>query len=299
MSPDRRETIECTGAVLDNGIVEAACRFSGVSFRRRRQIAVAITLSVIAVTGALVWGQREGLADVRWLTGWALLGCLGLLILLGVRRRLPVLPLGNVSTWTQVHLYTGAFAVFVYVLHVPTLLAGGVLEGTLSILFVAVSLSGFYGLFASRTIPKRLTAIEGRHRFDQVGWCREDIRVAAESVIREIAATPSGDLIRQHFDQTLQPFFAQKPSPLSRLVQSDRPRRGRLMGLRKLNRYVDQEGRRSLDRLTALVRHRDDWDEQFVLQFRLRAWVVLHGTLSLILLVLAIVHAAFAMIVTR
>ena len=42
----------------------------------------------------------------------------------------------------------------------PALIGGGIFECGLSIVFWLVTASGVYGIYASRTFPKRLTAIE-------------------------------------------------------------------------------------------------------------------------------------------
>ena len=77
-----------------------------------------------------------------------------------MRRRLPILPLGSASTWTQVHIYMGFFTAGVYWMHVPKLIGTGIFEGMLSIVFLLVTISGFYGTLCFTNIAK--TADRGR-----------------------------------------------------------------------------------------------------------------------------------------
>ena len=153
------------------------------SFRQRRRIAITLTLIALVVMFGIVWIQTGRLADVAILTGGTLLCCVLLLALFGMRRRIPILPLGSVSTWTQVHIYMGFFTAGVYWMHVPNLIGNGIFECTLSIIFLLVTGSGFYGLYASRTLPKRLTAVEGQHRFDRVEWHRGQIADHAKKLL--------------------------------------------------------------------------------------------------------------------
>ena len=119
------------------------------SFRQRRRIAITLTVFALLAMLGIVWIQTGRLADVSLLTGGTLLCCILLLALFGMRRRLPILPLGSVSTWTQVHIYMGFFTAGVYWMHVPNLIGNGIFECSLSIVFLLVTLSGFYGLYAS------------------------------------------------------------------------------------------------------------------------------------------------------
>jgi hypothetical protein len=145
------------------------------SFRNRRRISICVTLIALLTVAGIAWIQIGRLAHASFFTGATVLASILLLALLGLRRRLPVLPLGSVSTWTQIHLYMGIFSAGVYVMHVPALIGGGIFECGLSIVFLLVAASGFYGIYASRTLPRRLTAVEGQHRFDRVAWHRGQI----------------------------------------------------------------------------------------------------------------------------
>jgi len=264
------------------------------SFRTRRKIALTATLCACLAYGAWFWLKQTSLADTRWLSGVTLLACLIILILLGVRRRLPVLPLGGVSTWTQVHLYTGLFAGFIYVLHVPVILADGVLEFWLSFSFLFVTASGLYGIFATRSIPKKLTAVEGQHRFDQVSWHRERLRLAANQLVDDLDSSASGELVKSHYHQKLSAYFEKRPTWSYLIRPHGRRRRQRLNELAGLHRYLDEPSQVATGKLSALVRHRDDVDYQFALQLRLRAWVAMHATMSIVLMVLAMIHAVLA-----
>jgi len=185
---------------------------STFSFRTRRILASAITFVVFALVVLAAWVEDGRLGHASVLTGSTLLATIILLALLGVRRRLPVLPLGSASTWTQVHLYMGFFAAGVYLIHVPAVVADGWFEGGLSWIFLAVTCSGFYGIYASRRMPKLLTAVEGQHRFDRVGWHRGQIAETARSLLNDVNEQSAQAVLGKFYENYLSPFFQTRPT---------------------------------------------------------------------------------------
>ncbi len=195
------------------------------TFRTRRQRSLALTGIALAVVVLIVWIQETRLAHTSFLTGTLLLASVLLLVLLGVRKRIPVLALGSVSTWTHIHTYVGLFSIGVYLLHVPSVIGNGLFESGLSILFLLVAASGFYGLIASRTIPKQLTAIDGEKRFDQIPWHRDQIALKAEQLLSECAERTSSGVIERLYKADLGPYFSSRPSTAYLLSPSGRRRR--------------------------------------------------------------------------
>lgn len=264
------------------------------SLRTRRQIAMLFTLCITILFAWMIQQESMRLGRADWISGFTVLVCLFLLMLLGVRRRIPFLPLGKVSTWTQIHLYVGIFTAVIYAMHVPMLIAGGFFERVLSILFLTTTASGFYGLYASRTLPRKLTSVENEHRFDQIGWGRRQIADAAKQIHDALPDGAAREVLVTFYRRTLSPFFAGRPS-LAYVVVPSGNRRRRLLGdLKELDRYLETDSRKAVGQFAALVRRRDDLDYQFALQFRLRCWVVVHSFCSLLLLVAAVVHAVIA-----
>ncbi|MCC9603026.1 hypothetical protein LOC67_20960 [Stieleria sp. JC731] len=263
-----------------------------LSIRKRRFIAIAITAIAILLMCMWVKSERDGLGEPHLVSGFAVFAGLVMLILLGVRRRIPFWPLGKASTWTQFHIYTGFFTSAVYLLHVPSIIGDGLLESFLSLLFVMVSASGFYGLYISRTLPKRLTAVGHEHRFDRIPWTRKELATAAESMLKKIAEPSAKDVLETFYQKTLGPFFSASPSFAYVLVPTGTRRRRLLGDLNHLHRYLEQDGRSIAGQFASLVRQRDDLDYQYALQLRLRVWIVFHAIMSLLLLLISIVHIA-------
>lgn len=281
-----------------SGALERASR--APTFRQRRIVATAAVLASLILVAALVWVMHVALLNTSIMTGWILMSCLVLLMLIGIRRRIPVLPLGAMSVWTQVHLYTGAFSIGVFLLHVPAMLRGnllvtGYLEGVLSGLFWLVTGSGVYGLIASRRLPLRLTNVGEQVRFDEIPWYRAHLAAAVSHEIQTLEESTSRAVIGEFERQYLNRYLQGRPSLLYLIAPSSVRRRRTLAGLMELTRYLDEEGVRACGRLAALVRRRDDLDYQYALQLRLRVWVMLHSTASVALLVMAVIHGILAL----
>ena len=267
---------------------------SRLHLRTRRTIALIATAIAILIVYLAAWMEDSRLGHASFLTGMTCLSALILLIMFGVRRRIPILPLGSASTWTQIHIYTGLFATAVYIMHVPALIGAGIFECVLSILFWIVSASGCYGIYASRTLPKRLTAVKGQYRFDRIVWHRHQIADVAAQLLEHVAERSTLRVLGTYYTTCLKPFFSNRPSVAYVLLPTGNRRRHLLSGLQELDRYLEDEGRETAGRFAALVRRRDDLDYQFALQLRLRLWLLVHSALSVGLLAAAIVHAIVA-----
>lgn len=259
-------------------------------FRTRRLVGLVATLFCLALVVLVAKSQMSSATSRSFFTGITLLTTFWLLVLIGLRRRIPVLPLGRMSSWTQFHLYAGLFALPVYAMHVPALWGSGVGGGVLSVLFWSVSISGLYGIYVSRTLPKRLSTLNREERFERLSWHRQQIAETARGLLADhqpLAAGPLG----QFYDRKLNPFFNSRPSLGFVMIPNATRRRRLLDGLHAFEPSSGDDGKTIREHLAALVRRRDDLDYQFAMQLRLRLWRVLHGLLSLALMVAASAHA--------
>jgi hypothetical protein len=264
------------------------------SFRQRRRIAITLTILALLAMLGTVWIQTGQLVGASLLTGGTLLSCILLLALFGMRRRITILPLGSVSTWTQIHIYMGIFTAVVYWMHVPNLIGNGIFEGGLSLVFLLVTISGFYGLYASRTLPKRLTTVEGQHRIDQIEFHRMQIADHARKQIEEFSIHAGIPSLSNFYTQHLSPFFNSRPTLTYVLAPTSGRRRRLLNNLNNLECELESEGLNTAERFAALVRRRDDLDYQFALQLRLRLWVAFHSILTLVLVSGGVAHSFMA-----
>lgn len=267
---------------------------SKMPFRKRRILMASLTVIAITAVWTASWMMESRLSNPALLSGSVVLGSVVFLILLGVRRRLPMIPLGSMSTWTQIHLYTGVFAIAAYAIHVPALIVGGYFEVTLAVLFIVVSASGMYGLYASRTLPRVMTAVEGEPRFDQIHWHRQQLSHTAMTLLQSLDDDASVTVLGNYYGQQLARFFGTGPSFSYMMIPTGTQRRRLLAGLKELHRYLEDDGKQVAGQYAALVRKRDDLDFHYAIQFRLRAWLVVHCVFSIVLLIGGSIHGLLA-----
>lgn len=257
-----------------------------VSLAGRRIRAVLITvIASAAMAAAAVWTEQR-LANRSTLTGVTLTTTLVILIALGIRRRLPGIELGSMSAWTQTHLYTGIFSAVVYVLHVPAIVAGGVLEFFLSATFLIVSTSGFYGVYASRSYPRRIRLAGGQD------GDRETFLADAKSVYDAIPIGPAGDVLRQQYLNQHRSYFENPRSWWFAFYPTKNRRERMLADLAALDRYLDPPTRESSAAIAHLIKGRDAVDFSAALRWRMRVWVAVHASLSVSLLCATLIHIA-------
>jgi len=265
---------------------------SKLSFRKRRWVAIVSTVAAVVVFWKLHQIIDDRLAHTAFFSGGTLLACILILFVFGLRKRLVMLPLLSVAAWTQIHIYTGLFALAVYLAHVPTILANGFFESSLSLLFLAVSISGLYGIYVSRTAPRKMTAVAGEFRYDQIRWHRQKIYDRATDVLRSLDVTLASPVLATYFRDVLQPYFSGGVAFDFLLVPNSLRRRRLLLGLGELERYLSPEVLPASGELAALVRKRDELDLHFALQWKLRVWLLVHVFLAVMLLIGSFVHVA-------
>ena len=262
---------------------------------QRRIVALGVTLLALLLFAA---GHRQissQLGHTSYYSGGTLLGCVLLLALLGGRKRIPMLPLWRVATWTQIHIYTGLFAFAVYLFHVPRVVANGYFEGSLSWLFLGVGLSGFYGLYISRVAPRKMNAVPGEFRFDRFPWHRQRLADRASEILIGLEQTLASPVLAAFYRDSLRPYFSNRV-PVAFLVVPTSMRRQRVLnGLRELDRYLCDRTRESAGQLAALIRKRDELDFHYAMQLRLRMWIACHAVLSTLLLAWCLVHVAMVL----
>jgi hypothetical protein len=257
---------------------------------RRRIIAGCVCLTAIVVFWSLYRWIDDSLGDHRWFTGWTLATCLIALSIFGLRKRLVMLQLLPVSTWTQIHGYTGLFTIALFAMHVPRLIANGPFESMLSLLFWSVSGSGLYGIYISRTAPRKLTAIGQEYRYDTIPWYRAQVASIAQRTILALSQSPDREVLSEYYQRRLAPYLANQPTVFYRLVPSGRRRRQMLLELADLHRYLTPTTITAAGHLAGLVRARDNMDYQHVMQWRLRLWVAIHACLTIGLMAASILH---------
>ena len=260
--------------------------------RFRRQTLTGLAALLLATAGTL-WLHAHycpRLPGYAFLTGWALLTVMLLLTFYNARKKLPFLPLGNSETWLQIHIYLGCFSVVLFLVHLKVHLPHGGFEITLAALFALVSGSGFFGLFFSRVLPRRLATRGGEVIFEKIPALRHGLRTAAEELA--LGPTAKSPAIGEFYLRRLAPFFAGPRDFWRHLAESRRTVTALLAELDDLHRNGSEAERATVDQLAALVRQKDGLDYHRALQLTLKLWLFVHIPLTYGLLIFTALHLA-------
>lgn len=259
------------------------------------------TLGLAAFTGvslAVLGADRVlhvALHRTQVYSGFALLlVCVGL-ISFNARKKLPFLPLARASTWLQVHIYAGLTASVLFFVHLDGHVPAGALNVTLECLFAAVTASGIFGLYLSRTLPERLTYHGENVVFERIPALRQRLAAEMAGLAEKSVEESSSSAIADFYRTKLQAYFGGPRNLLAHTFRSTRPRARLLAQADAMRRYLDAAEERILGEVIELVKLKDNLDAQLALQGVLKGWLFVHIPLSYALLVFAVAHGLIAL----
>lgn len=260
-------------------------------FARRRWIGVAVTLT--ALVGVRLWAERmeNRLQSSSYFTGWLLLSAIVVLAAFQLRRKLPAAPFGSAATWLQAHIYLGLGSAGLYAIHAPWRWPNGILETTLSFVYLATFASGAIGLYWTRSLPRRLSRLGREVIYEQIGAERHRIQQRAQGVILSAVRTAGATTLGEFYNARLHDYFSTRRDWSFRLWPTSVLRKSLLAALTETTRYLSDDERKTAEQLFALLRERDDLDYSESLQWRLKAWLFVHIALTYPLLLAAGLHA--------
>jgi hypothetical protein len=177
-----------------------------------------------------------------------------------------------------------------FTVHISYRVPSGWFQGILACLYVLVMLSGFFGLFVSRALPKRLAARGGEVLFERIPAIRRDLRERAEALALKSISEVKSATIADFYARELRDFFERQKNIGRHLLEVSSPLNRLLSRIKDLNRYLNEQERAMLDQLVVLVRQKDGLDYHYALQLVLKAWLFVHIPLTYSLLVFTLVH---------
>lgn len=265
-------------------------RFFMIPFARQRWLGFGLFLAAAALIA--YWhsqwaGRVPGLA---YLTGWALFAVILALTVFNARKKLPFLPLLSSETWLQFHIYAGLITGGLFAAHISYRWPTGWFEGVLAWLYAFVMLSGFYGLFLSRTIPKRLTTRGGEVLFERIPAIRRALADHAEALALKSVADAKSTTIADFYARELKEFFGGTRNLMLHYLEVRSPVQRLMNRIDDLNRYLSAPERATLGEIADLVRQKDGLDYHYALQLSLKLWLFTHIPLTYSLLLWTLAH---------
>lgn len=261
-----------------------------ISFNKQRRAGLILFL----ISSALVIWLYKRYAGVipkfAYLSGWTLFVVMLALTFYNARKKISFLPLLSSEAWLQFHIYAGLLTAVLFLLHISCKMPSGWFDGVLAGLYVLVMLSGFFGLFASRAIPKRLTTRGGEVLFERIPGIRRQLQDRAEALALQSVEQVRSSTIADFYVRELKYFFEDKRNVFAHLFEVRTPLNLLLTRITDLNRYLNESERSTMDEIATLVREKDVLDYHYSLQLVLKLWLFVHIPLTYSLLLWTLAH---------
>jgi len=247
----------------------------------------------LILSAQILWLHREyagQTAHLDYLTGWALLAVILLLTLYNGRKKLSFLPLLSSEEWMQFHIYAGLLTGVLFAVHINYRMPAGWFQGLLASLYLLVMASGLFGLFLSRTIPKRLTTRGGEVLFERIPAVRHQVEQQAQMLALQSVGESKSSTIADFYLRELKDFFSGPRNSSAHLSENASPVNHILTKISDVNRFLNDQERATLDKIAALVRQKDGLDYHYAHQGLLKVWPFTHIPLPYSLLRFTLVH---------
>ncbi len=227
------------------------------------------------------WGYAYG-----WLAAALMLGAAAI----GVRRRMnraaAKRKLGSTRGWLQFHLYGGTLSLLLVFMHCGFAVPTGALDFWLWLLSIWVTASGLVGALLQKTIPRMLASgLSVEVVYERIPELVAHLRARAEGLAAE-----SPDPVRDFYTRRLADAFARPEARWSYLTDITGGIQERLREFAYLEGVLSPDERERFTQLRDLYRSKLEIDAHYTLQKPLRAWLVTHLPVSLLLLALLLIH---------
>lgn len=219
--------------------------------------------------------------------------------LLGLRKKLPFLPVGNVQRWLRGHIWLTLLTIPLILLHSGFRL-GSLMTTTLMVLYAIVMVSGVYGLILQHKLPTMMKeSLSAEIVFEQIPNVRAQLCAAAEKLQRSLKqqATSGSAVVATDVSQeeVLAGFIEQRLFPYLRARRGEKYRLGYAREadeiFRRLKLRVDEMYRERVDEMRRWCDERRLTDTQVRMQHWLHGWLFVHVPLSFLLLLMTAWHA--------
>jgi len=249
-------------------------------------------LSILLLGGVfLVLHQVFSLAGAptAYYTGAILLLLCLFLALFNLRKKIPQLNLVRASTWTKWHIYLGIIASLLFFLHAGIPFDGGLLDKFLAVFFLLVCVSGFLGLWLTRSLPARMTLHGENLTYERCGIYRRQILESAEEFIIKSERDQASSTLSEFYQSMIQPYLNKK-APLFYPFGNQARVREIQSRLKNLDRFLSLDEQAAASELASWVSAKENLDFQESSQRLLKGWLFFHIPGTMVLMILIVVH---------
>ena len=256
-------------------------------------------LSLIVISAIYLWvvAYNNSLNVPQYLSGWLLTLTILLAMMYSIRKRLSMLPILSNAVWLQTHLYTGFVSIWLFLTHIEWLVPSGVLESSLALLFVFVTLSGIFGLWINKALAKQISYNVSYNGGEEVIYERipgyiERMRLEIEEALIELLEVEPASSLNKYYCEDLYPYFSKPSSTLTYALDWDHHRHynRRRFNLESQEHYLNDREKLFIEQLKLWVKKKHDLDLHYNYQKILRYWLFTHVPLTYSLYIVSLVH---------
>lgn len=262
----------------------------------------AITFMAAIFLYWLLWLYDTSLRDPRFLDGWLLATGIGLQVYFHVLHKVSVMSPRTAVKWQQTHIYVGWLLLAAFALHTSHSLPDTMLEWSLWVLFLSISLSGAVGTYFSWSVPGKFGQAT-QIVYEQIPAMRSELAQEIHSLAARVKKhTPRGDdifsplpyddWIADLYKNHLNSFLIGPQNAIAHLRGSQRHLAQLANEIDNLKRYVDEPRQEKLDAIKELVLKKDRLDFYYAHQRVMKLWLFVHVPATYALVVLALLHIA-------
>ena len=263
------------------------------NLKGRRHTAIMLTGFMVAAMFYFNFIGTIARLPLELLSGLLLFLIVVFLAAFNSRKKLPFLPLLKASTWLQLHIYVGLIGVFLYCIHTGFGWPDGTLECLLAIVFTVVCLSGFFGIFISRWLPRRMQSSGQALNYEEIPTLRSKLTKRTEKLINEAAKEANSTLLPDFYIRKLCPYLNSRPGLFDPLYL-----RKTLQDWRRetqaIERYLNDTELPYHKQLLDCLEQKQHLDFVESANRLLRLWLFIHIPFSCSLLILGLVHGVLA-----
>ncbi|MFK7844386.1 MAG: hypothetical protein AB8G77_03725 [Rhodothermales bacterium] len=224
------------------------------------------------------WGLGYGIAAAVLFVG---------ALLYGMRRKvIRVNRFQRAWNYLQLHVYGGTLFLILVLMHINFNVPKGVLTWWLWALSIWIVCTGLLGSVLQKWIPTILnSSLSTEVNFNRIPELIAGLEKRAEKL-----AGQSGQKVKDLFHQSVASKFKAPQFRWIFFVDVAGTIRRDLLPFAHLGKYLDAADKNQLDELEVIYKTKLEIDAHYTLQKTLRAWLILHIPVALLILVLLVIH---------
>lgn len=260
-------------------------------FVARRIRNLTLCLPIIALIYYLDLYMMAALIQAGFYTGWALFIIIIFLAAYNLRKKIPVIPLGSASSWTQFHIYVGLISGVIFLCHIHFKMPNGIFELLLAGLFAGTFTSGVFGLILTRILPIHLNSRGEKVIYERIPSMIRMLREESEALALKALKETESTTVSKFYSLEIAPFFNGPRNFRAHLFGSRAPLRSLEQSIEYQQRFCNAAERKFMTELLDRVRVKDELDFQYSGQAILKWWLFIHIPLTYALIGTGLYHA--------